>query len=61
MENTQWRIWSIEHNGWWKPNGDGYTTEKEKAGKYSYEEAVDIVESANINGLDTPNEAMIRI
>ncbi len=22
---SKWLIWSIEHNGWWKPSYHGYT------------------------------------
>ncbi len=54
-------IWSIEHSAWWCPAENGYTLEKAKAGVYSYERACEIVESANINNLDVPNEAMIKI
>lgn len=61
MEETKWKIWSIEHSGWWKENRIGYTKEKEKAGVYSYKDALEIVEGANINNFDTPNEAMIKV
>ena len=57
----KWLIYSLEHNGWWLPAERGYTLEKAKAGVYSYERACQIVESANINNLDVPNEAMIKI
>ncbi len=55
----RWLIWSIEHGAWWMPNRNGYTTKRNRAGKYTYYEALAIVESANIGLRDTPNEAMI--
>lgn len=33
------RIFSGEHNAWWRPNAAGYTTHQEAAGEYSFEEA----------------------
>lgn len=61
MQNTKWIIWSIEHNRWWGPNHRGYVELRAEAGEYSYEEALKIVESANIQDRDIPNEAMICI
>lgn len=40
-------IWSHEHHAWWAPGGNGYTFSREDAGRYSQEEAFDIVRSAN--------------
>lgn len=57
----KWLIYSLEHNGWWLPAECGYTLDKSKAGVYTYERACEIVESANIQNLDVPNEAMIKI
>jgi hypothetical protein len=64
MEKTYWRIWSNEHNAWWKPAWRGYTPDKSSAGKYPYKEAVGIVRNANkhLSQDDAvPNEAMILI
>jgi len=36
-------IWSYEHNSWWAPNHRGYTPEFDEAGRYSAQEAGDIV------------------
>ena len=65
--NKKWLIWSIEHNGWWMPNHNGYTRRVDYAGRYSFEEAKKIAEGANY-GLtrsqedqkqrNTPNEAI---
>lgn len=58
---TYYKIWSNEHQGWWKPNKSGYTQNRKEAGIYSEAEARDIVESANIGLKDIPNEAMVEI
>lgn len=36
-------IWSFEHRMWWAPDRCGYTTEVEKAGRYTATEAGEIV------------------
>lgn len=62
-ENTwqeRWLIWSIEHDAWWMPNSRGYTKSRKGAGRYTFEEAIEIVEGANFYVVDgRPNEAMI--
>lgn len=64
IENSNqpdWLVWSNEHKSWWAPGHKGYTSSREKAGRYTLEEAVNIVKGANIaienNGV--PNEAII--
>lgn len=64
-EEPKWRIWSIEHTGWWMPNGNGYTNKLDEAGLYTYTKATEIVRGANRN-LDynkhlPPNEAMVLV
>jgi hypothetical protein len=54
-----WVIWSIEHNAWWKHDSDGYTRDRQQAGKYTLEVARDIVNQANIVRCDVPSVAMI--
>lgn len=63
LRGKRYRIWSIEHGAWWRPNWKGYTEKLEDAGEYPYEEACEIIRSANINVRTTnvPNEAMIEI
>lgn len=59
-ENTEWLIWSNEHNAWWSPASMGYSTLIQEAGKYSFEEAVKIVRHANkYCNPDKPNETMV--
>lgn len=56
---TFWLIWSFEHQGWWKPKKFGYTTNILEAGRYSYQEAKNIVEKANYGCYNIPEEAMV--
>ena len=60
-ELTEWLIWSNEHGAWWAPGHRGYVKSREKAGRYSFEEACMIVEGANrsMSNDGVPNEAMI--
>lgn len=55
-----WLIWSNEHNAWWAPNERGYTTSREKAGRYEYYKALEIVRAANIRNGDRPMETMVK-
>jgi len=40
-------IFSLEHDAWWKANGQGYTQSQVCAGLYDLEDADRIVEDAN--------------
>lgn len=44
---VKWLIWSNEHNAWWAPNSKGYVKFKDKAGRYDFGEALDLVMAAN--------------
>lgn len=35
-------IWSREHSAWWRPGGNGYTTEAENAGSWDFAEAYEM-------------------
>lgn len=59
MNNDKWLIWSMEHEAWWGPNHREYFTLKSSAGRYTFDEACEIVRSANKYRGDNPNEAMI--
>lgn len=67
-EKIKWLIWSNEHQGWWRPQQCGYTDHKELAGRYPFEEAMEICINANKHiewehtpdeKVPIPNEAMI--
>lgn len=45
-----WYIWSFEHDAWWMPDSNGYTSCLEEAGVYTAAEAADIVRNANAHG-----------
>lgn len=47
MTEQKWVIWSNEHDAWWRPNRNGYTTLFRDAGLYTYDEAVHICAGAN--------------
>lgn len=47
--NRKYLIWSNEHNSWWGPNRRGYSPLIECAGKYNYEEAIEICNESNKN------------
>lgn len=49
--NDSVRIWSFEHNSWWKPASLGYTPDENEAGIYTRQEAEKIVNNANITGV----------
>jgi hypothetical protein len=72
MEPTKrkWLVWSIEHDGWWRQKHDGYTGLLADAGRFSFEEALEICTPANYSltlpqpkkfdkYLNTPHEAMV--
>jgi hypothetical protein len=40
-------VWSYEHRAWWGPNERGYTNAIVAAGRYTAEQALDIVYGAN--------------
>ncbi len=43
-------IWSYEHEAWWRPDRCGYVTELAGAGRYSAEEAGEIVTDSVLLG-----------
>lgn len=59
-------IWSAEHNAWWRPGHNGYTTSIEEAGVYEKHAAEKIIDNANIplpkgNGFRYVHEVMIPV
>lgn len=60
MSVMNYLIWSNEHGAWWGPNGHGYTTGLETAGRYSKERAERIAQSAGCWGPNgEPNEVAV--
>lgn len=58
-QKTKWLIWSFEHDAWWCSGGKGYTNFFSLAGRFSYSDAVKIVDSANKYCRTKPVEAML--
>jgi hypothetical protein len=59
-EHKLWLIWSNEHRAWWAPLSCGYVFDKAKAGRYGFEQAVEICKQANYDPQAcVPNETMI--
>ena len=55
----KWLIWNFERMAWWTGNRVGYTMNRDEAGRFSFEDALEIVQDANINMKDEPEEAMV--
>lgn len=53
---AEFLVWSIEHDAWWATGRRGYTRELALAGRYTREEAFEILARAN---LVTVNECLI--
>ena len=59
MSDLNYYIWSFEHNSWWRWHSRGYTTDIKQAGKYSFDNAKQICDSANAyQPINEPNEEM---
>lgn len=60
-DKGRWLIWSNEHKAWWGTGHRGYVKMRVDAGRYTYAEAVVIVEAANLVHMDgEPYEAMVQ-
>lgn len=61
MANDCYIIWSIEHDAWWNWGERGYVNSRAAAGHYSFDRAIQIVQSGNYacHDINKPNEAMI--
>lgn len=60
MNRRIWRIWSVEHQGWWRQFRRGYTPFAAEAGLFDRSEAREIVLDANRYS-DTLEEVAIAI
>lgn len=58
-DDQKWLVWSNEHKAWWRPNRAGYCFKRASAGRYSFDEACEIVKGANYARDGEPNEAMV--
>lgn len=56
-----YHIWSNQQMAWWKSGSNGYTTHLEKAGLYSFDDALGIVKDANRVMKEVPDEAMVPV
>ena len=56
-------IYSFEHRAWWAPNKNGYTDQRIAAGRYTFDEAVEICNRANrhCRVINRPEEAMVPV
>lgn len=59
VDDIKWLIWSHEHQAWWRANAQGYTTYRKDAGRYSWAEALAILNDANYKLPKAPNEALV--
>lgn len=58
-EPKRWLIWSNKHNAWWGCEACGYFTVRKLAGRYTFNEACEIVRRSNRHGQDRPSSAMV--
>ena len=47
MNQQNYLIWSYEHQGWWRPEQQGYTKDTKDAARYDYWAAQQICFKAN--------------
>jgi hypothetical protein len=45
---VQWLIFSHEHEVWWAPDEQGYTTDRDQAGRYDFDRALEICKESNV-------------
>ena len=60
MNEGKWLIWSHEHRGWWPQSRSGYVKSIQHAGRFTFDEALEIVNQGNygMRG-DVPEETMM--
>jgi hypothetical protein len=56
---THYLVWSVEHCAWWKPGGWGYTTATHAAGRFTYEQACEILRDAHHAVVPTQEVAVV--
>ena len=50
---TGYFIYDFERGSWWKENKNGYTKDIDEAGKYYYEDAIEILTDSNITKISS--------
>lgn len=55
-DDRTWLVYSREHNGWWRPDGMGYTVHMDQAGRYSLEDAIGYCDTDGLSTHDGPSE-----
>lgn len=56
----RFKIWSNEHNAWWRPDGWGYTEREEQAGWFSGYEAFKVLYKSHFGSAPgKPNEVLV--
>lgn len=60
MDPLKWLIWSNQHGAWWKPHENGYTKDRNAAGRYDLITAQHHVTMANafLDPDQAPKETM---
>ena len=43
MRDQMFVIWNWEHQAWWAPDQQGYTEQLAQAGRYTFDEAAEII------------------
>lgn len=61
MTSDDYLIWSHEHAAWWKPDGNGYTTNISRAGVYTRDDALTTVRQATLDWTRAPNEIAVAV
>ena len=61
IPEIKWLLRSEKHAGmWWNPGCLGYTVSKELAGRYTFDEALEITLKSNKHTpIDSPNTTMV--
>lgn len=60
-EPADWLVWSNEHDAWWRPKAEGYTTQVEHAGRFTKAEAEDHCNTRSFTACGKPSEEMVHV